>query len=99
MALVSGYHHLTLCTDGVQEDYDFYTKVLGLHSVKRTVLFDGTMHLSQVHAICDELEQLIRKEFGTFDIMIHPEPAGYHDVETKVSLYEESQADGGPQKA
>ena len=57
------------------------------------------MHLSQVHAICDELEQLIRKEFGTFDIMIHPEPAGYHDVETKVSLYEESQADGGPQKA
>lgn len=56
------------------------------------------MHLSQVHAICDELEQLIRKEFGTFDIMIHPEPAGYHDVETKVSLYEESQADGGPQK-
>ena len=69
-------------------------KLLDVH-----VLFDGTMHLSQVHAICDELEQLIRKEFGTFDIMIHPEPAGYHDVETKVSLYEESQADGGPQKA
>ena len=44
-------------------------------------------------------EQLIRKEFGTFDIMIHPEPAGYHDVETKVSLYEESQADGRKQKA
>ena len=43
MALVSGYHHLTLCTDGVQEDYDFYTKVLGLYSVKRTVLFDGTI--------------------------------------------------------
>lgn len=45
-------------------------KLLDVH-----VLFDGTMHLSQVHAICDELEQLIRKEFGTFDIMIHPEPA------------------------
>lgn len=43
MALVSGFHHLTLCTDGVQEDYDFYTKVLGLYSVKRTVLFDGTI--------------------------------------------------------
>lgn len=43
MALVSGYHHLTLCTDGVQEDYDFYTKVLGLYSVKRTVLFDGVI--------------------------------------------------------
>ena len=43
MALISGYHHLTLCTDGAQEDYDFYTQVLGLHSVKRTVLFDGTI--------------------------------------------------------
>jgi glyoxalase family protein len=43
MALVSGYHHLTLSTDGVQEDYDFYTKILGLFSVKRTVLFDGSV--------------------------------------------------------
>lgn len=43
MALVSGYHHLTMSTHGVQEDYDFYTKVLGLHSVKRTVLFDGVI--------------------------------------------------------
>ena len=68
-------------------------KLLDVH-----VLFDGNMHLSQVHAICDELEQLIRKELGTFDIMIHPEPAGYHDVETKVSLYEEAQAEGAHQK-
>lgn len=43
MALVSGYHHLTLSTDGAQEDFDFYTKTLGLHSVKRTVLFDGVI--------------------------------------------------------
>jgi glyoxalase family protein len=43
MALVSGYHHLTLSTDGAQEDYDFYTKTLGLYSIKRTVLFDGTI--------------------------------------------------------
>jgi glyoxalase family protein len=43
MSLVSGYHHLTMSTDGVQEDYDFYTKTLGLYSVKRTVLFDGTI--------------------------------------------------------
>lgn len=43
MAFVSGYHHLTLSTDGVQEDYDFYTKILGLFSVKRTVLFDGSV--------------------------------------------------------
>ncbi len=43
MAQVSGYHHLTMSTDGAQEDFDFYTKALGLHSVKRTVLFDGVI--------------------------------------------------------
>ena len=43
MAQISGYHHLTLSTDGAQEDFDFYTKTLGLHSVKRTVLFDGVI--------------------------------------------------------
>ncbi len=36
-------HHLTLSTDGVQEDFDFYTKKLGLYSVKRSVLFDGVL--------------------------------------------------------
>jgi glyoxalase family protein len=43
MSLISGYHHLTMSTDGAQEDYDFYTGTLGLYSVKRTVLFDGTI--------------------------------------------------------
>jgi glyoxalase family protein len=43
MSKISGYHHLTLSTHGVQEDYDFYTKTLGLFSVKRTVLFDGVL--------------------------------------------------------
>ncbi len=43
MALVSGFHHLTMSTHGAQEDYDFYTKTLGLYSVKRTVLFDGVL--------------------------------------------------------
>ena len=43
MSAINGYHHLTLSTDGAQEDFDFYTKTLGLHSVKRTVLFDGAI--------------------------------------------------------
>ena len=43
MSGINGYHHLTLSTDGAQEDFDFYTKTLGLHSVKRTVLFDGVL--------------------------------------------------------
>ncbi len=43
MSQINGYHHLTLSTHGVQEDFDFYTKTLGLYSVKRTVLFDGVL--------------------------------------------------------
>lgn len=43
MSLISGYHHLTLSTHGAQEDFDFYTKDLGLYSIKRTVLFDGVI--------------------------------------------------------
>ena len=43
MALISGFHHLTLSSDGAQDDFDFYTKTLGLHSIKKTVLFDGTI--------------------------------------------------------
>jgi catechol 2,3-dioxygenase-like lactoylglutathione lyase family enzyme len=43
MSRINGYHHLTMSTDGAQEDFDFYTKALGLHSVKRTVLFDGVI--------------------------------------------------------
>lgn len=43
MARVSGDHHPTMSTDGAQEDFDFYTKALGLHSVERTVLFDGAI--------------------------------------------------------
>jgi glyoxalase family protein len=42
MAFVNGYHHVTLSVDGAQEDFDFYTKLLGMRSVKKTVLFDGT---------------------------------------------------------
>ena len=41
MARISGVHHLTLSTDGVQQDHDFYTKTPGLYAVKRTVLFGG----------------------------------------------------------
>lgn len=39
--LVTGLHHLTMSVGGAQEDYDFHTQVLGLYSVKKTVLYDG----------------------------------------------------------
>jgi glyoxalase family protein len=43
MSLIKGFHHLTMSVDGAQEDFDFFTKTLGMVSVKKTVLFDGTI--------------------------------------------------------
>jgi glyoxalase family protein len=39
--LVKGLHHITATVNDAQEDYDFYTKVLGLRLVKETVNFDN----------------------------------------------------------
>ena len=76
---VKGYHCLRTRRSGTY-------KLLDVH-----LLFDGNMHLSQVHAICDELEEKIRADFGTFDIVIHSEPVGDHTPETKAMQYRESQ--------
>jgi catechol 2,3-dioxygenase-like lactoylglutathione lyase family enzyme len=39
--VIKGFHHVTVCVAGAQEDVDFNTKVLGLRMIKQTVLFDG----------------------------------------------------------
>ena len=41
MSAVVGFHHITSCAAGAQEDIDFFTKVLGKRLIKQTVLFDG----------------------------------------------------------
>ncbi len=43
---ILGLHHITAIADNAQRNYNFYTKVLGLRLVKRTVNFDdpGTYH-------------------------------------------------------
>src|SRR5690606_6599836 len=43
---VLGLHHITAIANLAQRNYDFYTKVLGLRMVKKTVNFDdpGTYH-------------------------------------------------------
>ena len=43
---ILGLHHITAIAGNAQRNYDFYTKVLGLRLVKRTVNFDdpGTYH-------------------------------------------------------
>lgn len=43
---VLGLHHITAIADNAKRNFDFYTKVLGLRMVKKTVNFDdpGTYH-------------------------------------------------------
>src|SRR5947209_16328758 len=41
MSLVKGFHHITLCAGGAQEDIDFFTQVFGQRLIKQTILFDG----------------------------------------------------------
>ena len=43
---ITGLHHITAIAGEAQRNYDFYTKVLGLRLVKKTVNFDdpGTYH-------------------------------------------------------
>jgi len=43
---ISGLHHITAIAENAQRNYNFYTKVLGLRLVKKTVNFDdpGTYH-------------------------------------------------------
>jgi len=44
--IIQGIHHITAIAGNAQRNYDFYTQVLGLRMVKRTVNFDdpGTYH-------------------------------------------------------
>jgi glyoxalase family protein len=46
---IRGTHHLTFCVGGAQEDYDFHVRVLGLKSVKKTVLFDGEIPIYHLY--------------------------------------------------
>src|ERR671912_94189 len=43
---ILGIHHITAIADNAQRNFNFYTKVLGLRMVKKTVNFDdpGTYH-------------------------------------------------------
>jgi glyoxalase family protein len=41
VSIIKGFHHLTACVSGAQEDVDFYVKLLGQSLVKKTVLLDG----------------------------------------------------------
>lgn len=54
---IKHHHHLTMCTGTAQDDYDFHTQLLGLKSVKKTALYDGTVpiyHLYYANDVGDE---------------------------------------------
>jgi glyoxalase family protein len=46
---IKRHHHVTLCVGDAQEDYDFHTKVLGLKSVKKKALYDGTVPIYHLY--------------------------------------------------
>jgi glyoxalase family protein len=46
---IRGTHHLTFCVGGAQEDYDFHVRLLGLRSIKKTVLFDGEIPIYHLY--------------------------------------------------
>jgi glyoxalase family protein len=46
---IHGTHHLTFCVGTAQEDYDFHVRLLGLKSVKKTVLFDGEIPIYHLY--------------------------------------------------
>lgn len=57
-----GYHHLRTRKSGSY-------KIIDVH-----VNFPPEMTLLEVHNICDEVENDLRKHFGEIDVTIHPEP-------------------------
>lgn len=43
------------------------------------IILNKNMHLDKAHAVCDQLENEIKKELGLCDVVIHSEPCDYHD--------------------
>jgi glyoxalase family protein len=47
--MIQGNHHITMSVGPAQEDYDFHTRLLGLRSIKKTVLFDGKLPIYHLY--------------------------------------------------
>src|ERR1051326_1638725 len=46
---LTGYHHITACAGGSQEDFNFFTQVVGLRMAKQTVLMDGAIPIYHLY--------------------------------------------------
>ena len=56
-AALRRHHHITLCTGDAQEDYAFHTRILGLKSVKKTLLYDGQVPVYHLYYGNDQGEE------------------------------------------
>jgi len=46
---LTGYHHITACAAGAQEDVEFFTGAVGLRMAKQTVLMDGSIPIYHLY--------------------------------------------------
>ncbi len=46
---LTGYHHITACAGGAQEDVNFFTQAVGLRMAKQTVLMDGSIPIYHLY--------------------------------------------------
>src|SRR5258708_4066805 len=46
---LTGYHHITACAGGAQEDVNFFTHAMGMRMAKQTVLMDGKIPIYHLY--------------------------------------------------
>jgi glyoxalase family protein len=46
---LTGYHHVTACAGGAQDDVNFFTQIVGLRMAKQTVLMDGKIPIYHLY--------------------------------------------------
>lgn len=64
----------------VRAMHDLRTRTSGMHSfIQFHLELDGDIPLTRAHAIADEVEDLISKEFQDAEILIHQDPAGLEE--------------------
>lgn len=61
----------------VRAMHDLRTRSSGVHSfIQFHLELDGDLPLSRAHAIADEVEEMLLKEFPDSEVLIHEDPAG-----------------------
>ena len=64
----------------VRAVHDLRTRTSGMHSfIQFHLELDGSMSLSQAHAIADEVERGVNEKFPRAEVLIHQDPAGLRE--------------------